>query len=184
MKALRNLLAALAAVAVMAGGAAAQDSGVMLEAHAGIALPTFDIADVVDLGPVFGGGIWYQVYDRVNIGVEADFGLHPGAEIVAGVEGPDINVYHVMAKAGYDVYSEPDSRVRVMLNAGLGLMMFDVDIEGVDIETDFAINAGAKIYIMVAEQVDVVISPQGDIAFSDGSTSWVWPLAAGVVVKI
>ncbi len=38
---------------------------------------------------------------------------------------------------------------------------------------------------MVADQVDVVISPQGDIAFSDEdvvgtNNAWVWPLTAGI----
>lgn len=183
MKLLRSLIAVAAVAGVLATSAAAQQSGVMIEGHGGVALPTFDIADVADLGPVFGAGIWYQVAPRINIGVEADFGFHSGADI-AGVSGPDINVYHFMAKAGYEVYNQPDSRVRVMLNAGLGAMMFDVDVGGFDAETDFAINAGAKIYFMVAEQVDVVISPQGDIAFSDGTTSWVWPLTAGINFRI
>ncbi len=54
-----------------------------------------------------------------------------------------------------------------------------------DSETYFAINAGAKFMYMVADQVNIVVSPQGDIAFSDApSTSWVWPLSAGVQIKI
>ncbi len=188
MRLLRNLITVAAASGLMATSAAAQGSGVMIEGHGGIALPTFDIADAADLGPVFGAGLWYQVAPRVNIGVEADFGFHSGAD-VAGVSGPDVNVYHFMAKGGYEVYNQPDSRVRVMLNAGLGLMMFDVDVTGFDTETYFAINAGAKIYIMVADQVDVVISPQGDIAFSDKDVigtdnAWVWPLTAGINFRI
>ncbi len=60
---------------------------------------------------------------------------------------------------------------------------------GFDTETYFAINAGAKIYIMVADQVDLVISPQGDIAFSDKDVlgtdnAWVWPLTAGINFRI
>lgn len=192
MRTLRNMLAVVAALGLMVGTAAAQESGVMFEVHGGIALPTFDIDDIADLGPLVGGGIWYSPVDqRWLVGAEADFGFHSGATL-DGVDGPDVNVYHFMGKAGYVVYTSADGKFSLMLNAGAGIMMFDVDafdVLGVsvdpDSETYFAINAGAKFMYMVADQVNIVVSPQGDIAFSDApSTSWVWPLSAGVQIKI
>ena len=49
---------------------------------------------------------------------------------------------------------------------------------------DFAINAGAKIAYNFNRSFAVVLSPQGDIAFSKKSeltttNAWVWPFTAG-----
>lgn len=66
-------------------------------------------------------------------------------------------------------------------------MTFDVEgaPEGL---TYFAINAGAKLSYNFNRQFAVVLSPQGDIAFSDEdelgtSNAWVWPLTAGVRIN-
>lgn len=194
MKLLRNLIVVAAASGLLATSAAAQDSGVMIEGHGGIALPTFDIADVADLGPVFGGGIWYSpVGQRWAVGAEADFGFHSGADDqtdLTGLSEPiDVNVYHFMGKAGYVVYTSADGKFSLMLNAGAGVMMFDVDAADADTETYFAINAGAKLMYMVADRVNIVFSPQGDIAFSKEEdvftdNSWVWPITAGLQLKL
>jgi hypothetical protein len=170
-------------VLVMAGLAQAQapDKPVIVEGLAGVAVPTFDITDLADPGFVAGAAAGYRFNDRVLGLIEVDFGTHPGAD-----DGPDVNVYHYMAKAGYRVFQSQDDKWRIFVNAGLGAMTFDVDLEGAETNTYFAINAGAKVYYMINETIGIVVSPQGDIAFVDekdgftGSTAWVWPVTAGL----
>jgi len=175
MRTLRISAATLFAALVLTVSASAQTQ-VSFEARGGFAVPTFDISDAADPGPVFGGGLMVHVGSGVKLMADADFGLHPGAN-----NGPDVNVYHFMGKIGYDVLASQGGPVSLILNAGAGIMMFDVDVAGADAETYFGINAGAKIGYAVTPQVTIFASPQGDIAFSDDpSTSWVWPFAAGV----
>lgn len=76
-----------------------------------------------------------------------------------------------------------------MLNAGAGILLFDADDPDSDSESYFAINAGAKLYYNVHERVSLVVSPQGDIAFSKEeevgtNNSWVWPITAGIALRI
>ena len=186
------LVAVFAAFAAGNASALGEPKQVLIEAHVGIGLPTFDIADAAKVGPLGGVGFWYTPVDQKwALGAEADFGMHPGADIeVLGetTEGPDVNVYHFMGKAGYFVYNSPDGKARILLNAGAGAVMFDVDVAGADMETYLAINAGGKLYYAVSPAVDFVVSLQGDIAFSDKAAlgtdnSWVWPLGVGIAVK-
>lgn len=170
-------------VLLVAGLARAQapEKPVIVEGLAGVAVPTFDITDLADPGFVAGAAAGYRFNDRILGMIEVDFGTHAGPD-----DGPDVNVYHYMAKAGYRVFQSQDDKWRIFVNAGLGAMTFDVDLAGAEKNTYFAINAGAKIYYMINETISIVVSPQGDIAFVDendgftGSTAWVWPITAGV----
>ena len=152
-----------------------------LEGRGGFNVPTFDISDGVDGGPSVGVGLGYQVSSGFWVLGDLDLGFHSGADI-GGVEGPDVKVYHYIAKLGYALVPEGASAWSVILNAGAGAMTFDVDGEASN--TYPAINVGAKIAYRLSPRVSLLLSPQGDIAFSDedevGTTNaWVWPLTAG-----
>lgn len=193
---MRRILMAVLTVAslvLVSGNVNAEGSGVRLEAHGGIGLPTFDIADAAEIGPLGGVGLWYSPVDaRWTLGAEADLGFHGGADVeVAGetITGPDVNVYHFMGKVGYFVYSSPDGKTHLVLNGGAGAVMFDVDAPGADMETYLAINAGGKLYYALSPAVDFVLSLQGDISFTDKDVlgtdnAWVWPLAVGFAIKL
>jgi len=156
----------------------------IVEGLVGLAAPTFDITDLADPGFVAGIAGGYLVNERFLAMVELDFGTHGGANA-----GPDINVYHYMAKAGYRVYASQDTRWRIFVNAGAGAVSFDADVAGSTANTYLAINAGAKIYYDMSDLLSFVISPQGDIAFVDkadgftGTTAWVWPITAGIALN-
>jgi hypothetical protein len=157
-----------------------------LEGRGGFNVPTFDISDAVDGGPSVGAGLGYQVSPGWWVLGDLDLGFHSGSEI-GGVEGPDVKVYHYMAKVGYGVVPEGVAPWSVILNAGAGAMTFDVD--GGSSNTYPAINVGAKIAYRLSPRVSLLLSPQGDIAFSDedevGTTnSWVWPFTAGFRVGL
>jgi len=184
LAALAGLLALPAGAAAqgLAGGAASEPT-VMLEARGGMNVPTFDIADAVDAGPSFGIGAAVRVAPRVYLLGDVDVGFHSGASVPAGGSGPDVNVYHYMAKVGYDLVPASDSRWSLLVNAGAGALTFDVD--GAQSRTYPAINVGAKIGYRLTPRLSLVLSPQGDIAFSKEaelgtSNAWVWPFAAGI----
>lgn len=184
MNKLMGTLSALMALAIAGvGSLEAQTPRIEVEARAGVNVPTFDIADVADPGPSFGVGVAVPVTSRISVLGDADFGFHSGKD-----GGPDVNVFHYMAKVGYDVLERNSGPWTFRVNAGLGAMTFDVDVDGFDAQTYFAINVGAKVGYAVTDQINVFLSPQGDIAFSDEEelgtdNAWVWPFAAGVQVQ-
>lgn len=184
------LAAAVAATSLLLpAGAAAQGTaddrpGISLEARGGVNVPTFDIADVAEAGPSVGLGVGVALSERVWLLADGDLGFHGGE---AG--GPDVNVYHYIGKLGYELFAPGTSRWSFMVNAGAGAMTFDIDAPGAETNTYFAINVGAKIGYALSDQVDLLLSPQGDIAFTDEDelttdNAWVWPFTAGVRVRL
>lgn len=178
--------AALAVVAlgtVSTSNAAAQmaqdEKPVSLELRGIVMVPTFDIADAANVGYGGGAGIGYRLGEKFRLMADFDVGIH-------GTDTPDfnINTYHYMGKFGFDVIN--NERLVLTLNLGAGAMTFGGDLP--ESKTYFAINAGAKLGIKVSPAFEILISPQGDIAFSKeadvGTTnSWVWPIGAGFRVK-
>ncbi len=166
-------LTALGATALAAPLAAqSPDRRLFVEGLVGAAVPTFDIADVATTGAAFGAAIGYRF----------DYGMHED-EPTGTV---DISTLHLMAKVGYVLVPPRERGWDVIVNLGVGAVSFDVD--GGDSYTYPAINAGAKIAYNFSRSLAVVLSPQGDIAFSSedevgASTSWVWPVTAGLRVN-
>ncbi|HKK07246.1 MAG TPA: outer membrane beta-barrel protein [Gemmatimonadota bacterium] len=192
MKTVRTGFALITAVVLGAGSvgsASAQGMGragppVSLELRGGVPVPTFDIADVAGAGPGFGVGVGVAVAPRVWLMADGDFGFHPGQD-----PGPDVNVYHYMGKVGYDLVPAGSSRWSLLVNAGAGAMTFDVRAPGAPTKTYFGINVGAKIGYAVTDRLDLLLSPQGDIAFTDADVlgtdnAWVWPFAAGLRLRL
>jgi hypothetical protein len=158
-----------------------------LEGRGGFNVPTFDISDAVDAGPSIGAGLGFQVAPRIWLLGDVDLGFHSGAEFTGGVEGPDVKGFHYMAKVGYSLIPEGTSPWSVIVNAGGGAMTFDVD--GGTANTYPAINVGAKIAYRLSPRVSFLLSPQGDIAFTDEdevgtNNAWVWPFTAGVRIGL
>jgi len=183
------LLAAGVTLLAVPSAAQGQADGrrVTLEARAGLNVPTFDISDAVDAGPSFGLGAAVQVRPRVYLMGDFDLGFHSGADLAGGASAPDVKVYHYMAKVGYQLLAEGSSPWSLIVNAGAGAMTFDVD--GAGSNTYPAINVGAKIGYRVSPRVSLLLSPQGDIAFTKDAevgtnNAWVWPFTAGVRVGL
>lgn len=173
----------MAALAVLAGAAplGAQDAPrkLFVEALAGVAVPTFDIADVANTGGAFGAAIGYRLTPRWVLMGEFDYGMHKDK----ATESVDINTTHVIGKLGYALTSPGTRGWDIILNLGAGVVNFDVD--GAEGNSYFAINAGAKLAYSFSPSLALVLSPQGDIAFTKenelgSSTAWVWPITAGL----
>jgi hypothetical protein len=181
----RAVLGAGLALVGLAASAAAQspDRRTTLEVRAGVSVPTFDIADAVDAGPGFGIGAGFKVSEKIWILGDLDIGFHSGADLGGGIEGPDVKVYHYIAKVGYEVVPPSASPWSVIINAGAGALTFNADGPGSN--TYPAINVGAKIAYRLGTRTSLLLSPQGDIAFAKKdelgtSNAWVWPFTAGI----
>jgi len=160
---------------------------VSVEARGGLNAPTFDISDAVDAGPSVGLGAAVQVAPKLWLMGDVDLGFHSGADLAGGGETPDVKVYHYVAKLGYELLSEGQSPWSVIVNAGAGALTFDAD--GAAANTYPAINVGAKIGYRLSPRVQLLLSPQGDIAFTDDedvgtSNAWVWPFTAGIRIGL
>jgi hypothetical protein len=160
---------------------------VSIEARGGVNVPTFHISDAVDAGPSFGLGAAVQFAPKLWLMGDVDLGFHSGADLVGGGEAPDMKVYHYVAKLGYELLSEGQSPWSVIVNAGAGALTFDAD--GAGSNTYPAINVGAKIGYRLSPRVQLLLSPQGDIALTDDeevgtSNAWVWPFTAGVRIVV
>lgn len=180
------------AAAVFASAASAQFT---INARAGLGVPTGTIADSdnavlgvgAESGLALGAGFGIGLGDRWTLRVNGDLTSH-STEASSGTAGPDVDVLHFIAGLGY-LLTDPNSPFYVSVNAGAGLMSFDIDAPSVDAETYFAINAGAEIGYWVSDNLAIFASPQGDIAFSDedvlgSSTAFVWPFTGGIKVKL
>jgi hypothetical protein len=172
----------LAATVFAARPALAQeDKRLFVEGLGGFVVPTIDIADVATAGAAFGATLGYRLNPSWVLMGEVDYGMHED-EPTGTV---DITTLHYIAKVGYSLTGPRERGWEATVNLGAGAVTFDVD--GGESYTYPAINAGAKLAYHFNPSFALVLSPQGDIAFSDedelGTTNaWVWPVTAGVRV--
>jgi hypothetical protein len=179
---MKHHIALVAAAGLLAGPTVvhAQDGvpKLFVEGLAGAVVPTFDIADVATTGGAFGAAIGYRLSPRWVLMGEFDYGMHKDK----ATEAVDINTTHVIGKLGYVLNPATAGKWEVILNLGAGVVNFDVD--GAEGNSYFAINAGAKLAYNFSPSLALVLSPQGDIAFTKESelsttSAWVWPVTAG-----
>jgi len=183
MRLVHSIGASILALGVAAQTAAAQgtdERGLAVEVRGVGVVPTFDISDAADFGPGFGLGLGYRVSPKVSLMADFDMGIHP-----TPTADFDINTLHYMGKVGYDAYV--GERVTVTVNLGAGVVQFGGDLP--ESKSYFAINAGAKVAVALSGAVDLLISPQGDIAFTKeadlGTTNaWVWPFGLGLRFRL
>lgn len=182
----RFTLSLLAGLGLAAAGTARAQSPMprlSVEGLAGAMVPTFDIADVAKTGPMFGAAVSYQLSPRWALIGEFDYGLHKDKP----TGSVDIKTLHYIAKVGYSLTGQRETGWEALVNLGAGAVSFDVQ-GAPSTKTYFAINAGAKLAYNVNRSFAIVVSPQGDIAFSKKSeltttNAWVWPISAGVRLR-
>jgi hypothetical protein len=177
-------LAAPVAPAMAQAMAQAPERTIFAELRGGSMVPTFDIADVATSGTAIGATLgWVPEDSRWVLMAEFDYGGHED-EATGTV---DINTLHYMGKLGYSLTGPRERGWEAVVNLGAGAVTFDVD--GADARTYFAINAGAKLAYNFNPRFALVLSPQGDIAFTKKSelttsNAWVWPFTAGLRLKL
>jgi hypothetical protein len=174
-----------AAIALAAPQLQAQmaSPSLFLEGRGGAVVPTFDIADVAKTGGSFGATLGLNLNSTWSLLAEFDIGNHKDKNTGT----VDITTLHYIAKVGYSLTGPRDTGWEAIVNLGAGMVSFDV--EGApEANTYFAINAGAKLVYGFTPSLALVISPQGDIAFSKEdelttTNAWVWPITAGLRVR-
>ena len=154
-----------------------------VEGLGGVVVPTFDIADVAKTGGAFGAAVGYRLTPRWIVMGEFDYGMHKDK----ATGSAEINTLHYMAKVGYSLTGPRERGWEAIVNLGVGAVGFDVE-GAAQTNTYFAINAGAKLSYNFNRSFAFVLSPQGDIAFSDEAeltttNAWVWPFTAGLRVN-
>ena len=175
--------AILAAVVVAQPAAGQMMARTFVEGRAGAMVPTFDIADVATTGTALGATLGFRASPKIVLMGAFDYGMH---EDEATGEA-EINTVHYMGKVGYSLTGPRARGWEAIVNLGAGAVTFDV--EGApDTFTYFAINAGAKLSYSFNPGIAFVLSPQGDIAFSDEAevgtdNAWVWPITAGLRIN-
>ena len=156
-----------------------------VEGLAGAAIPTFDIANTAKTGSVFGAAIGAQLNPKWVLMGEFDYGMHK--DKATGTV--DIKTLHYIGKLGYMLTNQTDHGWEALVNLGAGAMGFKIGPSGASTtKTYVAINAGAKIAYNFNRSIGVVLSPQGDIAFTkkadlNTTNAWVWPVTAGLRIR-
>lgn len=182
MKQLFAVLTTLGAAAPLAAQQAATPR-FFVEALGGAVVPTFDIADVAKTGGAFGAAVGYQLTPRWVLMGEFDYGMHKDK----ATGDVDIKTLHYIAKVGYSLTGPRERGWEAVVNLGAGAVGFDVQ-GAPETFTYFAINAGAKLAYHFNRTAALVLSPQGDIAFSKESeltttNAWVWPFTVGLRLR-
>jgi outer membrane protein with beta-barrel domain len=150
-----------------------------VEGLGGAMVPTFDIADVAKTGWALGATAGYRLNPRWVLMGEFDYGRHKDK----ATGSTTIKTLHYIAKLGYSLTAPRERGWEALVNLGAGAVRFDI-AGAPQTHTYFAINAGAKIAYNFNRSFALVLSPQGDIAFSKKSeltttNAWVWPFTAG-----
>jgi hypothetical protein len=154
---------------------------VFVEGLGGAVVPTFDIANTAKTGAMFGAAVGYVLNPRWVLMGEFDYGSHKDK----ATGGVTINTLHYIAKVGYSLTGPRATGWEALVNLGAGAVGFDV---AGTTKTYPAINAGAKITYNFNRNFGLVISPQGDIAFTkkadlNTTNAWVWPVSVGLRVR-
>ncbi len=166
--------------------AQAQQRGWSFQGRAGLAVPAADLADFQDPGPSLGVGLAYWIRDRLAVRADAGVDLLSGAETDFGGEFGNITLlYHYDARVEYDLIPPSQSPWKLHANAGLGATTLDREVG--ESETDFTLNAGARLGYQVSPRVRVFGGPQAYVILGVGAndeTFLSFPIDAGVRVLL
>lgn len=180
------LVAALAAAAslVSYGSAAAQehhdDAGsgllagdrVRLDVRAGIAIPTADMRNYVDEGPVLGAGVSYRLGERLSIRGDWTVALmraanrRPFRDRGADVppDGSETDLHHLTGGVQMELSEPGEADIEVRVHAGLGVTFLSTEetqfAEGGDF-TQFTLDGGLELAVPLSE--DVRFIGRGDL---------------------
>lgn len=187
MRRLRYRLAAATFVLVLAGVSTAEAQRVrnpwLLEGYAGIVLGTGTFADLTNAGIAGGAGAGYAISRRVWLMGNIHGAWHPGADNFS-----DWSTYSVFGMVGFSA-SRPRSQSSIIIPVGVGAVAFDPRAPSMGKKSYFAVTTGVKFYYYFAERAALSVVAMVDLAFTEkeflgSSTTWLFPLAAGIAVRL
>lgn len=171
-----------------------------LDARAGIAVPTADMRNYVDEGPVLGMGLAYRLDDRLSARADWTAALmratnrrpfrRQGANVPP--DGSDTDLHHVTG--GLQVkLSESGANIEVRVHAGAGVTFLSTEetelAEGGEF-TQFTLDGGLDLAVPVSDRVRLI--GRGDLyvlPFRAGAPEHLWkevtlPFVVGVAVGL
>ena len=171
-----------------------------LDARAGIAVPTADMRNFVDEGPVLGAGVGYGVGERLSVRADWTAALmrpthrwpliKRGADVPARGSETDI---HLLTAGAQVELSEPGASIEVRAHGGLGaafLSTEETELARGGEFTQFALDGGLELAVPVSGRVRII--GRGDLyvlPFQAGGPSHlkkevVLPFTAGLAVGL
>lgn len=135
-----------------------------LELRAGVALPTGDFAETVNLGTDLGLKVGYSVRERFMIRGDIEPELYSGSE---GFESTQL--WHYSAGLEYMFTDKGITEWRFSTFAGLGASTITFDNATNLSETYFSMNYGAKFGRGINDNLDWFVSVMGRTVFANSS---------------
>lgn len=148
---------------------------VRLDARAGIAIPTADMRDYVDEGPVIGAGLGYRLdgFDE-RVSVRADWTAalmrpaHRGPLRSKGVDipprGSETDLHHLTAGLQVEISDPEVADVEVRVHGGAGVTFLSTEetelAEGGDF-TQFTVDGGIELAVPLGEGISFI--GRGDV---------------------
>ena len=184
------------------GGAA--DAPIRVDARAGIAVPTADMRDYVDEGPVLGAGVSYRLGgldDRVSVRADWTAALMRPAHrrplrsrgVDIPLRGSETDLHHLTGGLQVELSDPAAADIEVRAHGGAGVTFLSTQetelAEGGDF-TQFTVDAGLELAVPLGDGVRVV--GRGDVyvlPFRAGAPSHllkevVLPVTAGLAVGL
>ena len=155
----------------------------VLEALAGIVIPTGDFADITNPAIQFSGYLGYNLNPRLLLMGNGNLNWHPGAEGL-----PDWYTYSGFAMLGINA-AKPRSDAAIIFPLGAGLMVFNPSREGLGTNAYFAVAGGGMLTYWFADQWGLALSAMINLAFVDeeifgSSTQLLFPFTAGLALRM
>jgi hypothetical protein len=184
-----------------------------LEGRGGVVIPAGDLAEVVERGGAFGGGVAVHVHPRVALRVDFDASFTEEGEPEPGVIAPGINLFHRTAgvEVGLIRPNALDVPFTLTTNLGAGTTTFEVEAFVVPSgpqagdtfafdERYFTANGGVKFGYELNRYLSLVLSGQAYRTFADEDdtallellsdeierfdATWSFPITAGIRIGL
>lgn len=135
-----------------------------VSAYGGYDLPTLDLADAADAGPMFGATVAYRVHEQVTVHLDGSGSFYQSATYPGGVQGPDISVYRATAGIEVNLFDPKLTEWRFLVNGGAGwsfLSTSSLPQTGGVSDDGPSVRVGAKIAYPVSDKLLVYLGGDG-----------------------
>ena len=184
--------------------AAQQRSIFSLDGRAGVAFPAGELNSFESTGFAWGGGLAFWLTRVVGIRGDLQFDYLVGRSFPTGSKAPDLDLRHLTGSVVFNFPAPQWQSVPLTFQWDLGAgvtkwkttststIPFDKSyftatsggLVGYQASRNFNIFIGARAYLMVVDEDDTVVWAALDPTVSTFTTSWSFPLFAGVQVSL
>lgn len=141
---------------------------------AGLTIPTGDAGDELESGYHFQGMVGFRA-PMFPVGLRADVMYHT----LESSANSDINL-NTLAGTLNAMFDMGGMMAAPYLTAGIGIYNLDIDVEGVDSETDFGLNGGAGIKFNLSG-FNTFLEARYHHIFTEGDATSLIPITFGIM---